>query len=149
MLEKAALRPPEMQGDWLILTTPGRDTAASIEIRAPRLQEVIVSNSEGAVEANGIDGPLTVDTGADQVKADRIHGDCTLSTGGGEIHVGKVDGMLSCTTGAGAITAKWVGRKAVLRTNLRRTQMTTFFKNLAPAEIALEACGSSHHWARD
>ena len=68
MLEKAALRPPEMQGDWLILTTPGRDTAASIEIRAPRLQEVIVSNSEGAVEANGIDGPLTVDTGADQVK---------------------------------------------------------------------------------
>jgi len=117
MLEKAALRPPEMQGDWLILTTPGRDTAASIEIRAPRLQEVIVSNSEGAVEANGIDGPLTVDTGADQVKADRIHGDCTLSTGGGEIHVGKVDGMLSCTTGAGAITAKWVGRKAVLRTN--------------------------------
>jgi transposase len=39
--------------------------------------------------------------------------------------------------------------KAVLRTNLRRTQMATFFKNLAPAEIALEACGSSHHWARE
>ena len=39
--------------------------------------------------------------------------------------------------------------KAVLRTNLRRAQMATFFKNLAPAEIALEACGSSHHWARE
>jgi transposase len=39
--------------------------------------------------------------------------------------------------------------KAVLRTNLRRTQMATFFKNLAPAEIALEACASSHHWARE
>ena len=38
---------------------------------------------------------------------------------------------------------------AVLRTNLRRAQMVTFFKNLAPAEIALEACGSSHHWARE
>jgi transposase len=38
---------------------------------------------------------------------------------------------------------------AVLRTNLRRAQMATFFKNLAPAEIALEACGSSHHWARE
>ena len=38
---------------------------------------------------------------------------------------------------------------AVLRTNLRRAQMLTFFKNLAPAEIALEACGSSHHWARE
>jgi transposase len=27
--------------------------------------------------------------------------------------------------------------------------MVTFFKNLAPAEIALEACASSHHWARE
>jgi transposase len=27
--------------------------------------------------------------------------------------------------------------------------MVTFFKNLAPAEIALEACGSSHYWARE
>jgi transposase len=39
--------------------------------------------------------------------------------------------------------------KAVLRTNLRRAQMVTFFKNLAPAEVALEACASSHHWARE
>jgi transposase len=39
--------------------------------------------------------------------------------------------------------------KAVLRTNLRRAQMVTFFKNLASAEIAMEACGSSHHWARE
>lgn len=39
--------------------------------------------------------------------------------------------------------------RVVLRTNLRRAQMVTFFKNLAPAEIALEACGGSHHWARE
>jgi transposase len=39
--------------------------------------------------------------------------------------------------------------QAVLRTNLRRAQMAIFFKNLTPAEIALEACGSSHHWARE
>jgi transposase len=38
--------------------------------------------------------------------------------------------------------------QVVLRTNLRRAQLATFFKNLAPAEIALEACGSSHHWGR-
>jgi transposase len=37
------------------------------------------------------------------------------------------------------------GGHAVLRTNLRRAQMAIFFRNLAPAEIALEACGSSHH----
>ena len=36
----------------------------------------------------------------------------------------------------------------VLRTNLRRAQMIPFFKNLPPTEIAMEACASSHHWAR-
>ena len=36
----------------------------------------------------------------------------------------------------------------VLRTNLRRAQMIPFFKNLPPTEIAMEACTSSHHWAR-
>jgi transposase len=38
---------------------------------------------------------------------------------------------------------------AVLQTNLRRAQMVPFFKKLPPTEIALEACGSSHHWARE
>jgi len=107
----------EIQNDWLILTTPGRDTTATVEMRAPRLREAIVTNSDGAVEAEGIDGPLTVDTGADQVKADRIHGDCTLSTGSGEIHVGRVDGFLRGSTGVGAITAQSVGGEVVLRTN--------------------------------
>jgi transposase len=39
--------------------------------------------------------------------------------------------------------------RQVLQSNLRRTQMATFFKKLAPTDIALEACGSSHHWARE
>ena len=39
--------------------------------------------------------------------------------------------------------------QAVLRTNLRRAQMASYFKNLALAEISMEACGSSHHWARE
>jgi transposase len=37
--------------------------------------------------------------------------------------------------------------RAVLRTNLRRAQIVSFFKKLAPTEIAMEACGSSHYWA--
>ena len=36
----------------------------------------------------------------------------------------------------------------VLRKKLRRKEMVTFFENLAPTEIAIEACGGSHHWAR-
>ena len=39
--------------------------------------------------------------------------------------------------------------RAVLRTNLRRAQMVAFFKKLPATEIAMEACGSSHHWGRE
>ncbi len=39
--------------------------------------------------------------------------------------------------------------RPVLRINLRRAQMIPFFKKLSPTEIAMEACGSSHHWARE
>jgi transposase len=38
--------------------------------------------------------------------------------------------------------------RALLRTNVRRSQLVAFFAKLAPTEVALEACGSSHHWAR-
>jgi transposase len=39
--------------------------------------------------------------------------------------------------------------RPVLRINLRRPQLLSFFKKLPPAEIAMEACGSAHHWARE
>ena len=38
--------------------------------------------------------------------------------------------------------------KAVLRRNLRRTEMEAFFAKLPPTHVALEACGGSHHWGR-
>jgi hypothetical protein len=116
MLEKASLGVEATKG-WLVVTTPGGNAAVNVTVRAPRLQEAIVSTSDGAVEANGIDGPLAVDTGADLVRADRIHGDCSLSTGGGDIQVGQVDGGLHCSTGAGAITVRSVRGEVVLRTN--------------------------------
>jgi transposase len=36
----------------------------------------------------------------------------------------------------------------VLRVNLRRAQLIPFFRQRAPAVVAMEACGGSHHWAR-
>jgi transposase len=39
--------------------------------------------------------------------------------------------------------------RPVLRINLRRLQLLAFFKKLPPTEIAMEACGSAHHWARE
>jgi transposase len=38
--------------------------------------------------------------------------------------------------------------KAVLRKQLRRDQVLDFFANLPPCLIGMEACASSHHWAR-
>ena len=36
-----------------------------------------------------------------------------------------------------------------LRRDLRRAQMLTFFANLAPCILALEACAGAHYWARE
>jgi transposase len=38
--------------------------------------------------------------------------------------------------------------KAVLRKQLRRTQLAVFFGNLPRCVIGMEACASAHHWAR-
>lgn len=38
--------------------------------------------------------------------------------------------------------------KTMLRKQLRRSDMAKFFVNLEPCLIGMEACGSSHHWAR-
>jgi transposase len=38
--------------------------------------------------------------------------------------------------------------RAVLRRNLRRQDMVGFFGKLVPVEVAIEACGASHHWGR-
>ena len=38
--------------------------------------------------------------------------------------------------------------KTVLKKQLKRDQMATFFANLPPCLIGMEACGSAHYWAR-
>ena len=38
--------------------------------------------------------------------------------------------------------------KPLLRKQLKRSEMVTFFANLPPCLIGMEACASSHHWAR-
>ncbi len=38
--------------------------------------------------------------------------------------------------------------RPVLRRNLKRAEFEALFAKLDPTEVALEACGSSHHWAR-
>jgi transposase len=38
--------------------------------------------------------------------------------------------------------------KAVVKKQLKRDQVASFFANLPSCLIGMEACGSAHHWAR-
>jgi len=38
--------------------------------------------------------------------------------------------------------------RAVLKKQLKRTQVLAYFANLTPCKIGMEACGSAHYWAR-
>ena len=39
--------------------------------------------------------------------------------------------------------------QVVVRKSLRRAQMLPFFAKLPPCLVGIEACGTSHHWARE
>jgi transposase len=39
--------------------------------------------------------------------------------------------------------------KVVIRKQLRRNQVLSYFSNLSPCLIGMEACGSAHHWGRE
>jgi transposase len=41
------------------------------------------------------------------------------------------------------------GGNVVVRRALRRKDVLPFFGRLAPCLVGIEACGSSHHWARE
>jgi DUF4097 and DUF4098 domain-containing protein YvlB len=104
------------QGEWVVLTAPGGPVISTVTVKTPRLEQVVVSTSDGTVEASGIEGSLDVDTGAGELTADRIGGDCRLVTGGGDIRVGTVGGGLRCSSGAGKIQVGTVHGAAVMET---------------------------------
>ena len=39
--------------------------------------------------------------------------------------------------------------EVVIRKRLRRSEVLQFFEQLAPCLVGIEACGTSHHWARE
>src|ERR1035437_4495020 len=104
------------RGEWVEITAPGGPVISTVTVKAPRLEQVVVSTSDGAVDAGGIEGSLEVDTRAGEISADRIGGDCSLVTGGGDIRVGTVGGGLRCSSGAGKIQVGTVRGAAVLET---------------------------------
>lgn len=41
------------------------------------------------------------------------------------------------------------GGKIVVRQQLKRARVLSFFKKQAPCLVGIEACASSHHWSRE
>ena len=41
------------------------------------------------------------------------------------------------------------GGQAVIRRQLKRRHVLTFFEKLPPCLVGIEACASSHHWSRE
>src|SRR6202165_977761 len=41
------------------------------------------------------------------------------------------------------------GGQVIVRRQLKRRYVLTFFHKLSPCLIGIEACGSSHHWSRE
>jgi DUF4097 and DUF4098 domain-containing protein YvlB len=103
-------------GDTLIITAPEGPVISTVMVKTPRLDYADIITSDGAVETTGVDGGVSVQTGAGELMVDRIRGDCKLQTGGGDVRVGSVGGSLRCTSQAGRITVGTVNREAVLKT---------------------------------
>jgi DUF4097 and DUF4098 domain-containing protein YvlB len=134
------------QGDTLVITAPGGPVISTVAVKTPRLESAEIKTSDGAVETTGVDGGVTVETGAGELTADRIRGDCKLYTGGGDIQVGSVGGGLRCTSQAGKITVGTVKGEAVLKT-IGGDIMATEIKGPASAEtgaggIHIVRCGA-------
>jgi DUF4097 and DUF4098 domain-containing protein YvlB len=128
------------QGDWTVLTAPGGPAMPAITLKAPRLIEAVISTSDGAVQATGIEGNVAVDSGAGEITVDKIRGDCTLVTGGGNVRIGEVGGALQCSTGAGHITAKTIRGRAALE-----TQGGDIFAGEVGGEVHAETGGGGIH----
>jgi hypothetical protein len=115
LLARSAVR-TSASGDLSVLSAGGGPITVNLSVQAPRLTAAAIATSEGTVDASGIDGGLSVESGAGEVKCDRIRGGARLTTGGGDIQVGEVDGGLRGSTGGGRITVKDARGDAVLET---------------------------------
>jgi len=103
-------------GDTVLINPPGGTVMEHLTIKTPRQTAAYINTSDGDVEADGLDGPLQVNSVGGALKCDRIRGDCSLNTGGGNIQVGEVNGELRCATAGGSINVKNAGRSVVLQT---------------------------------
>jgi hypothetical protein len=103
-------------GETVVLTAPGAPVRARMTVKAPALGMVRIVDSDGAIDASGIEGELIVESRIGEVAVDRIGGPCTVTTGGGDVRIGEVRGRVRTVTGGGKITLRTARGDAMLET---------------------------------
>jgi len=81
----------------------GLEAWADLVIEVPRGSDFALYLAVGEVEADGIDGDVSIDTGSGAVRATDITGSLEVDTGSGSVVVRGVEGDLMVDTGSGRI----------------------------------------------
>ncbi len=91
----------------------GLEAWADLEILMPAGKDLDVYVAVGEVEAEGIRGALSIDTGSGSVSAVDIEGDLDVDTGSGSVDIRGVEGNLSVDTGSGSVDVEEVSGSMV------------------------------------
>lgn len=82
----------------------GLEAWADLRILVPRGRTLEVRLGVGALDAQGVEGALTLDTHSGGVRAQRIKGSLLVDTGSGSVEAQDIEGELVVDTGSGSVS---------------------------------------------
>jgi lia operon protein LiaG len=95
----------------------GLEAWADLVIEVPSGSDFAIYLAVGEVQADGIDGDVSIDTGSGAVRATDVSGALEIDTGSGSVVVEGVDGDLMVDTGSGRVEVSDVrGREIAIDT---------------------------------
>lgn len=92
----------------------GLEAWADLVIEVPAGRTLDLNISAGDVEADGVEGRLSVDTGSGQVTATGLSGALAIDTGSGAVRVTGMRGELAVDTGSGSVSLRDVDGEDVV-----------------------------------
>lgn len=86
----------------------GLNVHVDFTVHMPKGVKLTVDNKVGLIEANKVNGALTLKSGSGDIKGDGNNGSLQANTGSGNITLGNHNGSLDAETGSGDITVAQV-----------------------------------------
>lgn len=91
----------------------GMEAWADLVVEVPRGTSLSLYVAVGEVEAEGVDGALSIDTGSGKVSVVEVAGSLEVDTGSGSVVVRGVEGDLTIDTGSGRVEVSEVRGRAI------------------------------------